>query len=177
MEKGFIYVDQDGYNELLLEISKIEKKLQINNLEKGEAYSGAVGDGWHDNFAFDDANMKERAILNDLREAREKLLRVKIMESMESDELVDINDIITVRYIYSENDFENYKFKLIAAATGKLDADIPEISINSPLGEKVYKKSIGFKSELRIRDSIFNIEITELQKSSDVKLQQLQRKI
>lgn len=40
-----LYLDNDGYQRLLEEIDLLKAKLAKNGKEKGEAYSGAVGDG------------------------------------------------------------------------------------------------------------------------------------
>ena len=38
--------------------------LTSNARSKSDAYVGAVGDGWYDNFAFEDAKMEELKIQN-----------------------------------------------------------------------------------------------------------------
>ena len=53
-----ILVTEEGYNQFLHELEKLQK-LSIDNSTVGsEAYESAVGDGWHDNFSFEQ-NMRE----------------------------------------------------------------------------------------------------------------------
>ena len=107
-----LYLDNDGYQRLLEEIDLLKAKLAKNGKEKGEAYSGAVGDGWHDNFAFDEANMQERMILGQLKECYQKLERAVIVERHDDETLVDVNDIVTVNMIFGPDDSEELEFKL-----------------------------------------------------------------
>ena len=66
MEDNKIYLDKNGYEQLLAEIDRINQELSTNGKEKGEAYEVA-GDGWHDNFAFEEASRQEKLLLNQLR--------------------------------------------------------------------------------------------------------------
>lgn len=163
-----LFLDSAGYNNLLQEIEILKQKLAQNGKEKGEAYSGAVGDGWHDNFAFDEANMQERIILNQLRECYEKLQRVEIVEKHDDESLVDINDIVKVNMIFSVDDVEEFQFKLVGSIGTHLDfnSDLQCVSINSPLGKAVYHKHIGEKSSYQVEKRNFNIEI--ISKTSEI---------
>ena len=58
-----IYLDRAGYEQYLQEIEEIREKLNNNGKIKSEAYAGAVGDGWHDNFEFEDAKREEFKIM------------------------------------------------------------------------------------------------------------------
>lgn len=57
-----IYMDNQSYQKFLAEIASLEKLLIDNNRQKGEAYSGSSGDGWHDNFAFGETMRESRTI-------------------------------------------------------------------------------------------------------------------
>lgn len=145
--------------------------------KKGEAYSGAVGDGWHDNFAFDEANMHERMILGQLKECYQKLERAVIVERHDDETLVDANDIVTVDMIFGPDDSEELEFKLVGSV-GSHTSDnngIQEVSINSPLGKSVYHKKVGESASYKVESRIFNIEI--LSKVSEKDLESgIQRK-
>lgn len=156
-----LYLDNDGYQRLLEEIDLLKVKLAKNGKEKGEAYSGAVGDGWHDNFAFDEANMQERMILGQLKECYQKLERAVIVERHNDETLVDVNDIVTVDMIFGHDDSKKIKFKLVGSA-GIHTSDnsvIQEVSINSPLGKSVYHKKVGESASYKVENRVFNIEI------------------
>lgn len=156
-----LFLDQDGYEDLLQEIDLLKKKLADNGKVKGEAYSGAVGDGWHDNFAFDEANMQERMILGQLKECYEKLQRVEIVERHENENLIDVNDIVKINMIFDVDDVEEFNFKLVGSIGTHLkdDLELQCVSINSPLGKALYHKHVGEKSSYQVEKRNFNIEI------------------
>ena len=59
-----IIVDKEGYEQYYKELEKL-KNISDNNAAVGsEAYKDAIGDGWHDNFAFEDSMRESRTIAN-----------------------------------------------------------------------------------------------------------------
>ena len=156
-----IYLDKEGYQKLLDKVDMLKQKLAQNGLERGEAYSGAVGDGWHDNFAFDEANRQENMILGQLRECYEKLNQVVIIEKTSDDSLIDLGDIVTVDMIYSLDDCEEFQFKLVGTVgmCENSDIELQEVSINSPLGSAVYHKKNGETVSYKVDNRTFNVVI------------------
>ena len=64
-----IYLDQDGYENYLKEIDRIREKIRKNSSDISEfASDDAYGDGWHDNFAYEQAIQKENALMYELNE-------------------------------------------------------------------------------------------------------------
>ena len=78
MDKDKIYLDQAGYQDYLEEIERLKDLLNQNNQAKAEAYNGAVGDGWHDNFDFEVALREEHKIMGLLQKKREDLEKIVI---------------------------------------------------------------------------------------------------
>lgn len=156
-----LFLDKISYEALLEEIELLKKELAKNGKEKANAYSGSAGDGWHDNFAFDEANRQERMILGQLKECYQKLEKVEIVEKTDNPILIDINDIVSVNMIFSSEDNENIEFKLVGSVKSHTAAndDIYEVSINSPLGKSVYHKKVGDKASYKVENKIVNIEI------------------
>ena len=76
-----IYLTQEGYELFLNELNELQNSINQNGVRKSESYSSAVGDGWHDNFDFEDATREERRLLEMLREKREQLKRIEIVEN------------------------------------------------------------------------------------------------
>lgn len=60
MEK--ILVDEIGYEQFFDELNKLKILFSNNASDGSQAYNDAVGDGWHDNFAFEEAMRKGRNI-------------------------------------------------------------------------------------------------------------------
>lgn len=156
-----LFLDKASYQKLIEEVEKLKEKLSENAKEKGEAYSGAVGDGWHDNFAFEEANRQERMIFGQLRECYEKLQRVVIVEKAEDENLIDIGDIVNINIIFDLDDIDKIQFRLVGSVgTGANgNHELQEVSINSPLGKAVYHKSVGEKTSYSVENRTYNIEI------------------
>ena len=57
-----ILVNIEGYNQFFDEFEKLNNSLTSNAAHGSEVYADAVGDGWHDNFAYEDAMRKEKMI-------------------------------------------------------------------------------------------------------------------
>ena len=144
MEK--ILVDENGYQQYLNEIEKL-KKISLNNLTAGsEAYNDAIGDGWHDNFAFEQAMIEDRSIairINNLL-AKKDLIKVIKIQNLNS-EIINIGDILVLEIKYADNDIERVKIKLTGnyCPATNLDNEIQEITLNSPLGKAIYQKNIN----------------------------------
>lgn len=174
-----LFLDKISYEALLEEIELLKKELAKNGKEKADAYSGSAGDGWHDNFAFDEANRQERMILGQLKECYRKLEKVEIVEKTDNQILIDLNDIVAVNMIFSPEDNETIEFKLVGAVKSHIsdNDDIYEISINSPLGKSVYHKKVGDKVSYKVENEIFNIEIISKTSEKELKNEIQKKKI
>ena len=156
-----IYLSKEGYNQYLKELEELKEKLKINGREKTSAYVSAVGDGWHDNFEFENAKREEFKIMRDLREKTEGLSKIVIIDKeAEQKDLVDIDDYVSVDMYFEDNTQDKELFKLIAANTPNMNSDIPEVSLNSPLGRAVYQKKIGEKNYYIVNKNRIDITIT-----------------
>lgn len=139
-----ILVDTDGFNQYYEELNRL-KELSLSIASIGsESYADAVGDGWHDNFAFEDTMRESRKIASRINKILEDEKYLKIVDKKStSDDIIDIGDILTIRVIYDIDDIEEYTIKL----TGKYKIDnnvkIKEISLNSPIGRSIYLKNIN----------------------------------
>lgn len=138
-----IYLSKEGYEQYLKELEELKQSLTNNSKKKSSAYIGAVGDGWHDNFEFEDAKREEFKIISAIRDKVQGLSRIIIVEDSLDENVINIGDYVKVYTKYSVDDEEEEIYKLIATTTPDLSSDIKEISINSPLGKAIYKKSVG----------------------------------
>ncbi len=143
-----ILVDENGYQQYLDEIEKL-KKLSLNNLTAGsEAYKDAIGDGWHDNFAFEQAIIEDCNIATKISNllAKKNLIKVITIQTLKS-ELINIGDVLVLEIKYADDDIEKVKIKLTGNyyPNTNLDNEIQEITLNSPLGKAIYQKNINDK--------------------------------
>jgi hypothetical protein len=79
MDDDKIYLDKEGYKKYLEEIDELKRQYTLNSKEKSEAYQVAVGDGWHDNFGFEQAKRDEDRILGELRRKTADLRKIVIV--------------------------------------------------------------------------------------------------
>jgi len=136
-----LYFDKEGYEKYLEEIDKIKEELRIVNAGRKNAVDDSIGDDW--NYAeFEDIESKKARLTSELNRRYDELSRIVIVEKHNKEDQIDIDDIVEVNMIFSEDDSEEMIFKLVGK-DANLKAEIAEISINSPLGMSVYKKRVG----------------------------------
>lgn len=150
-----ILVDEEGYIQFQEELEKM-KLLSMTIASKGsEEYENAVGDGWHDNFAFEESMRESRMVAQKINKMMADKKRLKVITKQTFNyNVVNIGDILKIKF----NDDEIEIVKL----TGKYipnENDINEISLNSPLGRAIYKKKIGTINEYEVNDKIIRVEI------------------
>ena len=139
-----ILVDTDGFNQYYEELNRL-KELSLSIASIGsESYADVVGDGWHDNFAFEDTMRESRKIASRINKILEDEKYLKIVDKKStSDDIIDIGDILTIKVIYDIDDIEKYTIKLTGKYKIDNNAKIKEISLNSPIGRSIYLKNIN----------------------------------
>lgn len=154
-----IYLDSDGYNEYLESIENLYKQLKDNSKSKTSSYDSAVGDGWHDNFEFEEAKRIEVSLVMQINNKTSELKNVVIVEKDNSDDsIVNINDIVELKFIFSEEE-ELEKFKLIGGYNPKEYENYRDITLNSPIGKAIYNQKIGKTVEYKVESRTFKIKI------------------
>ena len=139
-----ILVDTDGFNQYYEELNRL-KDISLSIASIGsESYVDAVGDGWHDNFAFEDTMRESRKIASRIDKMLEDEKNLKIVDRKRtSDDIIDIGDILKIKVIYDIDDIEEYTIKLTGKYMIDNNAKIKEVSLNSPIGRSIYLKSIN----------------------------------
>lgn len=156
-----IYLDQEGYAKLLASIEELKAKLNENNKGRKAAFDAGAGDGW-DSPEFEEIERNEAMIMGELQRRYDELSRVVIVEKKENSETVEIGDTIKLHMIFSEDDFEEKLFKIVGGMPSfNLDAEIQEISINSPIGKAIYQKPIGETCRYSVNNRQFTVLIKE----------------
>ena len=139
-----ILVDTDGFNQYYEELNRL-KDISLSIASIGsESYADAVGDGWHDNFAFEDTMRESRKIASRINKMLEDEKYLKIVDKKStSDDIIDIGDILKIKVIYDIDDVEEYTIKLTGRYMIDNNAKIKEVSLNSPIGRSIYLKNIN----------------------------------
>lgn len=159
MEDKKIYLDKKGKEQYMQEFEDIKEKLKENSKSKSSAHTDAVGDGWHDNFAFEEAKRKENELIFEIEKKIQGIRNIVIVEKGSDATVVDIDDIVEIKVIYAEDDIEQGIYKLIGGTRPNTDAPIQELTINSPVGEGIYKKKAVCKTSCKINGREVPVEI------------------
>ena len=153
-----ILVNIEGYNQFFDEFEKLNNSLTSNAAHGSEVYADAVGDGWHDNFAYEDAMRKEKMIQSKINEMILQKDKLKLVEDGDYDEnAVCINDIIEVSIIYDDDDSDLEIIKL----TGKYlpNEQKNEVTLNSPIGKALYRKKVGSTNSYKVNNKELKVYI------------------
>lgn len=155
-----VLVDTEGFNQYYEELNRL-KDLSLSIASIGsESYADAVGDGWHDNFAFEDTMRESRKIASRINKMLEDEKYLKIVDRKRtSDDIIDIGDILKIKVIYDIDDIEEYTVKLTGKYMIDNNAKIKEISLNSPIGRSIYLKNINDDIGYYVNDKKISIKI------------------
>lgn len=151
---------QKGYEEFLSDIAKKEKELRQLGIYKGKE-AVEHGDVWHDNHSFEQAEIKERALIRTISDMKSKLNNIEIIEEDSKDSsVVNIGSIVDVKLTFAEDDAENLKVTISGDYNSKKDSSV--ISVNSPLASCIMGKPVGFSgcyevNSSKIKATILNI--------------------
>lgn len=139
---------QAGYDKKLEEFEKIKEKLKETSKNKITAAYDGSGDGWHDNFTYEQLDLQEEGLIERLRGYQEFLERVVIIEKDELNEnQVNIGDQVLIQIVYEDGDREELMVLLDDASL-----DEHAVSLASPLGKVLYKGEIGQEYYYEVRD-------------------------
>ena len=155
------YVDKKGYQKLLEEVEEADRKLREHRKTRGDSYSSSAGDGWHDNFDFEEMERQERLLSGDLQTKQKRLKNAIIVDKQDNENVVDIGDVLSLTLIFGEDDEETDIYKLSGTEAFSKDEDYNIVSINSPLGQAIYLKPIGEVVKYKVNGNSFDVRINE----------------
>jgi transcription elongation factor GreA len=127
---------QSTYESLLREIEAAQGNVKQSLLDIGEA--AGTGSDWHDNAAFDHANIKHDVDSLLLSGLTSRLKDVEIIKPSKKTDQVRLGNEVLVRF---EGESENESFTVLGPADSKRRAGW--ISYDSPLGESLMGKRKG----------------------------------
>ena len=158
MEK--ILVDENGYKQFMDELEKLKQQSINNSITGSEEYKDAVGDGWHDNFAFEQSMRESRLIAKKLDDIFEKKKHLEIIkEKSRPNNVVNIGDKIILEIKYSDDDIETETIILTGNYIPDPIKDIKEITLNSPIGKAIYKAKVGKMVSYNVNGTIVEVKI------------------
>lgn len=130
-----MFLDQEGFKQLDELIKKETVRLKQAVSQKANAYQNDTNT-WHDNSAFDNATEKENAAINEINKLIDIKANAEIIEKHMQEDKIDVGDKVTV-------EIDEDVFDVILTGKYITDASCGEITLNSPLGGNIYKKSKG----------------------------------
>lgn len=154
-----ILVDKEGYNQFFEKLENLKESSTSNANTLSKSFNDYVGDGWHDNPVYEEAMRKSRMIDDDIQKMLDQQKYLKVVEDDYNDNLVNINDIVEIEYIYSKDDKETEIIKLTGKYIPNTDLEIKEITLNSPIGKAMYKKKIGEECSYNVGNNDIKLKI------------------
>lgn len=156
-----IYLSEYGYKQYLEEIELVKEKIKKNTALKNEAFVNDPGNGWHDNFAFEEASREEDMLSNSLQSLYDKGKNIELIkeQSIIDPDIITIEDIVTIKFIYEDGDTEVETFQLTGNWKQNYDNELQEITINSPLGRTLYLKKTGSLLNYSVNKNTIKVEI------------------
>ena len=149
-----ILVDINGYNQFFKELYRLQEISRQNSALGSEVYQNAVGDGWHDNFAFEESMRESRMITKRIDDLLEKKEKLKIINDLDKKiELVNLGDTVDVEIKYSDDDIEREIITLTGNYIPNTNNSLNEITLNSPIGKAIFKAKIGTSVSYYVEDN------------------------
>lgn len=152
---------QEGLEQLTRELeSKKEELLELGKY-KGQAAANE-GDAWHDNFAFEQTEIKERGLIRQIQELQRSINTAEIIptDSVQTSDTVKIGSQVTVsikRSIKGEVKIRSF------CLTGNFgDTNSKCVSVNSPMGECIIGKKVGFEGKYTVNGNDVFIRIESI---------------
>ena len=154
-----IILDSEGLARFEQEIKGVEQQLADIRMYKGKT-AIHQGDNWHDNPALYQTELEEMSLMAKLKELRQKLEIVEIVERDPNSNVIQLGDVIRINMVFAEDDTDEMIIKLVGRS-GDAKGEIPEISIESPLGSSVYQKNISERVSYKVNDREVIVDILE----------------
>ena len=154
-----ILVDSEGYKQFHDILDELKNSLTSSS--SSDVFSDTCGDGWHDNFAYEEAMREERSVAQKIKNMLDLEKHLKIVNDKKYKDKVNIGDVVELLFTYNDGSSEREIVKLTGKYMPNEDGLVLEISLNSPLGKVIYKKKIGDEVCYQVHGNLINVKIIE----------------
>jgi len=137
-----IYLDQKGYIDYLEGMAALEERLKNFNATRSTEAKMILLEEKYSTAEAKDLARQEKAILEELKDLRDKSRNIEIIERHGDETRADIGDRLLLEIMYSSDDIEEIEIEL-DATIGAKSINFDKVSINSPLGRAIFGKTIG----------------------------------
>ena len=158
-----IYLDNEGYKDLVEKISNLE-----NNKNRIEKDILKLTSTKFDVDKYNELKNLKRGIEKRINDFKNMLKNSEMIDSLlesDNDNIVNIGDNITLRFYFDDIPEED-DFLLTGDC---ISNDNNKITINSPLGEAIYKKEIGTFTYYSCGNNKIKVEIVKKNKVKELK--------
>lgn len=129
------YFTPKGHTSFREKIEDVKKELVSVKFQMGDAAENG-GDGWHDNFSFEQLQIQSQALHKRISELESVLSNIKIVEPIINSKKIAIGSKVK---ILRNNQMEEWEI----GGYGESDLAKKILSYNTPLGEKLIGKKPG----------------------------------
>lgn len=152
---------KDGIEELSKELELKQEELRKLGQYKSQAAENE-GDAWHDNFAFEQTEIKERTLNYEINILQHQIKFAEIIEDNfdENEGAIKVGSKLKVYMEYSDGDCEENTF-ILTGGKGKINEN--KVSVNSPIGECVFGKTVGFEGQYSVNGNIIKIKVLKVE--------------
>lgn len=124
------------------ELTRLKDALQKIRNEKRLSISQADGDGWHDNFGFEQAISEEKMVIDRIYALDNEITSATIIdENSDNKTFVGVGSSVNLKLDYGDDDIEYFVGKLVAFPGESSQAN--EITVNSSIGRSILQKKVG----------------------------------
>jgi len=152
-----IYLTQAAYNEYLEKINKLRQEVSAIHEERKREVAVTPTEKYS-SIEMENLNRRERLLLEELGRLSKELGRIEIIETPV--ETINLNDIVALTMMYDEKNSEDLTIKLVGSITD-VSSEIPQVTINSPLGSAIYGKQVGEVSSYNVNGNDIQVYIKE----------------
>ena len=151
-----IYLTQEEKEKFIKELKKLENELEDftrTNDHKDSTYFN-----------------KLNSLKNKVIQKRNNLSHIVVIELDNSNETVNFNDIVKLSLSVDKREAIEMNVRLVGDINQEKIDGVTNISVHSPIGNAIYKKSINTKFSGRTdADKVFNGEILDIQRENEIK--------
>ena len=150
-----------GVEELKQKLELKQEKLRELGHYKSQAAENE-GNVWHDNFAFEQTEIQERALNYEINKLQHQIATAEIIEEdfNEDESIIKVGSKIKVYMQYSNGYSEEDTF-ILTGGQGKINEN--KISLNSPIGKCVLGKTVGFEGQYSVNRDTIKIKILKVE--------------
>ena len=165
-----IYLTQEEKEKFIKELKKLENELEDftrTNDHKDSTYFNRLNS--LKNKVIQKRNIPFHISGDDIQK-RNNLSHIVVIELDNSNETVNFNDIVKLSLSVDKREAVEMNVRLVGDINQEKIDGVTNISVHSPIGNAIYKKSINTKFSGRTdADKVFNGEILDIQRENEIK--------